>query len=283
MNVMAFLRSSRGFWSVIGAGAVVVLLFLFGWALPVHREAQAQRGQYDTQLMMLRSFEETADGIPSSQSVRELKDFNDWVSQEAKNAKSFFGVRADMLDATIAGAEAAPEDFKAAYIDALQRRQDWIEQHRSEMRVVNESTAFPTYAWVRTAALPIPADYPEIRRRYWAHLYLYERFLSARVRQVNRVQLTDAFKVSERFNGQRFEAVVMIRPDLLDNLIDKVLDIPQPAAGPAGPSGPTGPAMQLEKIDVTRDTNTLASEPMIRVKLNGHILMHRPRTAGDRP
>lgn len=265
MRIRELLGGGRGFWLGIAAAGVLTLVLLFMWALPAYTGAKQSRTSLDQVYTDLKLHKAKAKEIPSPRTLKDREEFREWLNDQAKIVDGFFVERAALLDGTFTGDPSPrPEDFKEAYSERLETRRTWFEQIKKETEIVNPGGAFISYGWLRSKDLPGRETYAEVRRGYWSRHFLYERFYEAKVAKVARVSIGQVGKISARFNGLHFSADVVIAPDRLKGLLDKMLVVTPER---------TLPVFVLEEMEIEGMPETAGPNARCAVKLAGYILV----------
>ena len=279
MRIPHALQGERGFWIVLIGGVILVFFLLFGWALPTYQASRAAEDSLSRTQKLLQLLGEKPALTPSDQTRKDREEFNVWLDTEAGLVERFFAGRAALVDSPIHGGDkVAPEDFKEAYKDALRRQRRWLQKNSRAMTVADMNRAFPMYKWVTSSELPSPSEYPAVRRAYWSHVYLYQKFLRGKVRAVKNLRILDTKPVVARangatlseFEGLNFAADLEVAPDRIGSLLTRLLIV-----DPPGPDSTQDPVIQLKSLEVQALASVTGGQALCSVKITGYMLVQR--------
>lgn len=262
------LNTKRGFWLLIGGGAVCLLILLFAWVLPARRAADQAQEKWQREATLFQALKQRAPNIPSVESLKDLQTYRAWMDDQAKLAERFFADRAGVLDSSLAGeGEVTPLAFKDAYAQEVFKQRRRLMQKRSVMAVPNIDQAFSSYPWMTKADLyPSPADYLSILRDYWARDYLYSTFLEAGVTAVRELSVGRMAPLEADFDGRMpVRMSLLLPPEKVTTVIESLLLV--------SPRVPRKPILTLDSLALQPDP--ASGNKWVALQLEGNILFLR--------
>jgi hypothetical protein len=282
------LTSERKFWICIGLGGAL-LIAIFIMAMVMSGNANVEEDQWAVNLLSLNSYQARKQQVPSDDSLKDWVGYRKWLKMEAddKLAQHFVDARILLeqpFDEGSANGDSSlsPSLFKILYRELAKSDRDWLKRHSSDMRLEESAVRVPDYTWLKANSIekPDPNDYLDIRRKYWAHHYIYRMFLNGRVKVVRRLQSGKTVQLNDinpDFDGLHMSASVLVRPKDVDDLLKELQRVPvtKSERGDHSPGKLNSPILLLRRLHVRPYRGEDAKGRLCLVDLEACFLIYR--------